>query len=343
MSKIAFITGINGQDGSYLSEFLLEKDYFVYGIIRRTSLINTDRIDHLYIHSKFKTMYGDVTDLANLIGCLNKIIAQHILINRFEVYNLAAQSHVKVSFEEPTYTANVDAIGTINMLEAIRSIPSIARFARFYQASTSELYGKVVEIPQSETTPFYPRSPYGVAKMYSYWIVKNYREAYDMYACNGILFNHESKRRGETFVTRKITIGISKWLKHKECLVLGNIDAKRDWCHAKDMVRGMWLILQQDTPQDFVLGRGECYSVRDFIERAFKKIGKEIKWEGVGINEVGKVDDEIVVKISEKYFRPAEVDLLVANPAKANKELEWYPTISLDEMIEEMIENDIHC
>lgn len=347
MEKVAFITGINGQDGSYLSEFLLDKDYYVYGIIRRTSLINTKRIDHLYKMPKFKTMYGDVTDLSNLILIFSDILNIHPECQVFEVYNLAAQSHVKVSFEEPIYTAQVDAVGTLNLLEAVRSCsknnPHFKKVVKFYQASTSELYGKVQEIPQKETTPFYPRSPYGVAKIYSYWLVKNYREAYGMFACNGILFNHESKRRGETFVTRKITIGLGKILRgEEECLVLGNLDAQRDWCHAKDMVRGMWLMLQQETPDDYVLATGDCHSVREFVEKAFLKVGITIVWEGSGIHEVGKCKDtgKVYVKISEKYFRPTEVDILVGDASKARRELGWKPYVTFNELIDEMVKED---
>jgi GDPmannose 4,6-dehydratase len=343
MTRVAFITGVNGQDGSYLSEFLLEKGYKVYGMIRRSSTINTKRIDHLSKNPSFKTMYGDVTDFGNITSCLSRILSETTDIERFEIYNLAAQSHVKVSFEEPIYTANVDAIGTLNMLEAIRFLPSdIRSITRFYQASTSELYGKVVETPQKETTPFYPRSPYGVAKMYSFWMVKNYREAYGLYACNGILFNHESKRRGETFVTRKITIGIGKLLRGEEsCLTLGNLNAARDWCHAKDMVRGMWLMLQQPSPRDIVLGRGVAYTVREFVERAFSFVGKKIEWSGSGVDEIGTCDGKVVVRVSDKYFRPTEVDLLLSDPTLARDVLQWEPTISLDEMIREMIENDV--
>lgn len=348
MTDIAFITGINGQDGSYLSEFLLKKGYKVYGIIRRNSLINTKRIDHLMSNPNFKTFYGDVTDLSNLIVVLTQILKKHESPNRFEIYNLAAQSHVKVSFEEPIYTAHVDAIGTLNILEAVRILgDSDERFkktVRFYQASTSELYGKVQEIPQKETTPFYPRSPYGVAKIYSYWIVKNYREAYNLHASNGVLFNHESERRGETFVTRKITIGISKILKGiEDSITLGNLDSKRDWCHAEDMVRGMWMMLQQESPDDYVLGSGECHTVREFVEKAFAEVGKTIVWEGKGVNEVGKDQEtgKILVRVSEKYFRPTEVDILVSDPQKANEVLGWKPDVSFEELIKRMINHDI--
>lgn len=342
MVDVALITGINGQDGSYLSELLLSKGYHVYGILRRTSLINTKRIDHLYKDGHFHTMYGDVTDLSNIIHIIQTIMHNHKDINRFELYNLAAQSHVKVSFEEPVYTAHTDAIGTLNMLEAIRCL-KLENKIRFYQASTSELYGKVQSIPQDERTPFYPRSPYGVAKLYSYWIVKNYRESYNMYACNGILFNHESPRRGETFVTRKITIGIGKILRgEEEYLYLGNLDSKRDWGHAKDYVEGMWRMLQQEEPDDFVLATGECYSVRTFVELAFEKVGVKIGWKGTGIDEIGYdvSTGQTLVRVSEKYFRPAEVDLLLGDSTKARTQLGWNPTTTIHQLVDEMIEND---
>ena len=342
MVKIALITGVNGQDGSYLSEFLLGKEYIVYGILRRTSIINTNRIDHLYKNNNFHTVYGDVTDLSNILFVIRKIISENENREKFEIYNLAAQSHVKVSFEEPIYTANVDALGTLNILEAIRVL-DLVKEVRFYQASTSELFGKVQKIPQNEKTPFYPMSPYGVAKLYGFWIVKNYREGYGIHASNGILFNHESKRRGETFITRKITIGIGKILRNEEDIIsIGNLDAKRDWGHAKDYVRGMWLMLQQEQPDDYVLATGKCYSVREFIERAFRRVGIEIEWEGEGVNEIGKDSKtgRVYIRVSEKYFRPTEVELLIGDATKAKNILNWQPEISLDELIDEMILND---
>jgi len=343
MIKIALITGITGQDGSYMAELLLEKDYYVYGITRRSSLINTDRIDHLFKNKKFSTMYGDVTDLSNILSDMKRIIVEHKKYDKFEIYNLAAQSHVKVSFEEPIYTAQVDALGTVNILEAIRTL-DLEKTSRFYQASTSELYGKVTEIPQNENTPFYPRSPYGVAKLYGFWIVKNYRETYGIHASNGVLFNHESSRRGETFITRKITIGIGNIIRgDEECIYLGNLDAQRDWGHAKDYVNGMWLMLQQEKPDDYVLATGKCYSVRFFVERAFREAGIEIEWEGEGINEVGKdkKTGKIHIRISEKYFRPCEVELLLGDATKAKNVLNWEPKISIEELIQEMVHYDI--
>jgi GDPmannose 4,6-dehydratase len=340
MDKIAFITGITGQDGSYLAELLLEKGYKVYGLIRRSSSINTGRIEHIF--NKLHLHYGDLTDSTCLVKCLSEIKDKHPDMIRLEVYNLAAQSHVKVSFEMPEYTADTDACGVLKLLEAIR-INNLENVTRFYQASTSELYGKVQEIPQTETTPFYPRSPYGVAKLYGYWIVKNYRESYGMYACNGILFNHESVRRGHNFVTRKITIGLGKILRG-ECdkLVMGNIDSFRDWGHAKDFVEGMWMILQNDTPDDFVLSTGEIHSVREFIEIAFKIKGFDIQWKGVGINEIGydRITGRELIFIDPKYFRPAEVDLLHGNSNKALNKLGWKPKISFTELINEMLQHD---
>lgn len=342
MTNVSFITGINGQDGSYLAEFLLDKGYFVYGLVRRSSIINTTRLDPIFNHPRLKLMYGDITDLSNLVHCLETIKQKHPETEKFEIYNLCAQSHVKVSFEEPIYTGQVDAIGTLNLLEAMR-ITGLASKARFYQASTSELYGKVQEIPQKETTPFYPRSPYGVAKLYGFWIVKNYRESYGMYACSGILFNHESERRGETFVTRKITIGIGKILRgESDCIYIGNLDAKRDWGHAKDYVRGIWMILQPDTPDDYVLSTNECHSVREFIEKAFSYVNITIRWEGEGVNEVG-IDDQsgkVLVRIAERYFRPAEVELLLGDSTKARETLGWKPEISFDELVKLMVDHD---
>jgi GDPmannose 4,6-dehydratase len=351
--KKALITGITGQDGSYLAELLLEKGYEVHGIKRRSSSLNTERIDHLYQdpHSKQQNLflhYGDLTDSSNL----TRLIAE---IQPDEVYNLAAQSHVAVSFESPEYTADVDALGTLRLLEAIRFL-GFEKKTRFYQASTSELYGLVQEIPQKESTPFYPRSPYAVAKLYAYWITVNYREAYGMYACNGILFNHESPRRGETFVTRKITralTNISQGL--EECLYMGNLDAKRDWGHAKDYVRMQWMMLQQDEPKDYVIATGVQYSVREFIEKAAAKLGIGIRWEGTGSDEVGYPviaseakqsiplcpTDKPIVRIDPRYFRPSEVETLLGDPSKAKADLGWIPQITLDEMIDEMVVHDL--
>uniref|UniRef100_A0A914CE82 GDP-mannose 4,6-dehydratase n=1 Tax=Acrobeloides nanus TaxID=290746 RepID=A0A914CE82_9BILA len=341
--KVALITGISGQDGSYLAELLLSKGYKVHGIIRRSSSFNTARIEHLYSNPithhadcSFNLHYGDMTDSS----CLIKLIST---IQPTEVYHLAAQSHVKVSFDLPEYTAEVDAVGTLRLLDAIHAC-GLTNKVRFYQASTSELYGKVQEIPQKETTPFYPRSPYAVAKLYSYWIVINYREAYDMYACNGILFNHESPRRGETFVTRKITRGVAKIsLGQQETVELGNINALRDWGHAKEYVEGMWRILQHDTPEDFVIATGRHYSVRKFVELAFQEIGKTIVWEGEGVNEVGKDAETGVVrvKINPKYYRPTEVELLIGDPTKAKEKLGWEPKITIEELVKEMVASDI--
>ena len=342
--KIAVVTGITGQDGSYLTELLLEKEYIIYGLIRRSSSINTERIEHLYKHKNLILRYGDLTDISNISMILSEIkeTYQEDSFERIEIYNLAAMSHVKVSFELPIYTANVDAVGTLNMLEAIRS-SGLEKKIRFYQASTSELYGKVQEVPQTETTPFYPRSPYGVAKIYGFWIVKNYRESYNMFCCNGILFNHESPRRGPTFVTRKITRGLNMILKgERDRLVMGNLDSKRDWGHAKDYVEGMWRILQQDTPEDYVLSTNEYHSVREFIEKAFFLKGFEIKWKGEGIDEIGydsKTGKELIF-VSKEYFRPAEVEELLGDSTKARRELGWKPTYSFDELVREMVEED---
>jgi len=338
--KVALITGITGQDGSYLAEFLLEKDYEVHGIIRRSSSFNTKRIEHLYQDRHERNVrlflhYGDLTDSCNLIGIFNKV-------RPCEVYNLGAQSHVKVSFEMAEYTANVDGLGTLRLLDAIRSA-GLSHKVRFYQASTSELYGKVRETPQSETTPFYPRSPYSVAKQYAYWIVVNYREAYNMYGCNGILFNHESPRRGMTFVTRKITRAVAA-IYHglQDCLWLGNLSAKRDWGHARDYVRAMWLMLQQDEPDDFVVATGQCHSVREFVEMAFEVIEKKITWSGSGEQETG-ADQEgnILVRVDPKYFRPTEVDLLMGDATKAKEKLGWEYKIPLRELCREMVEADL--
>ena len=339
--KVALITGITGQDGSYLAEFLLRKGYVVYGIIRRSSSINTERIDYLYENKNLILRYGDLTDSTNLVHILEEIKNNYETL-LLEVYNLGAMSHVKVSFEMPEYTGQVDGIGTLKLLDAIRSTGLIEK-TRFYQASTSELYGKVQEVPQKETTPFYPRSPYGVAKLYAYWIVKNYREAYDMYACNGILFNHESPRRGPTFVTRKITRGLNMILKgERDKLVLGNLDAKRDWGYAGDFVRGMWLMLQQDTPEDYVLSTNEFHSVREFVEKSFALKGFSIKWKGEGINEIGYDENSgrELIFVSEKYFRPAEVEELLGDSTKARTEMNWVPEVSFDALVKMMVDAD---
>lgn len=332
--KTALITGITGQDGSYLAELLLSKGYVVHGVIRRASVFNTERIDHLIDKENFYLHHGDVTDSSNI----NKLMST---IQPDEVYNLAAQSHVQVSFEVPEYTAQVDALGTLRILDALRNYcPN----AKFYQASTSELYGKVQEVPQNEETPFYPRSPYGVAKIYGYWIVKNFREAYNLYACNGILFNHESERRGKTFVTRKITIGLAEIAAGKRSvLTLGNIDSQRDWGYAKEYVEAMWLMLQQDSPEDFVIATGKTYTVRTFVEKAAKYVGFDIEWQGEGVNEVGvdKKTNKIIIEINSKYFRPTEVDLLIGDATKANQKLGWKAKVEIDELVEIMMKNDI--
>jgi len=334
MSK-AFITGITGQDGSYLAEFLLEKGYEVHGLVRRSSIDNTNRISHLLGEPKRVTLhYGDMTDA----GSLNRILYK---IEPDEVYNLAAQSHVKVSFDIPQYTGDVNAIGTVILLESIREVnPKI----KFYQASSSELFGKVREIPQNENTPFYPRSPYAVSKLYAYWITVNYRESYDLFACNGILFNHESPRRGETFVTRKITRGIANILRGKiDCLYLGNLDAKRDWGFAGDYVEAMWLILQQEKPDDYVVATGKTHTVREFCELAFKAVGINLIWEGKGLEEKGVDKDtgKVLVRVSKEFFRPAEVDLLLGDPTKAKTKLGWKPRVSFEELVEMMVKSDL--
>jgi GDPmannose 4,6-dehydratase len=341
MSKVALITGVTGQDGAYLAELLLSKGYTVHGIKRRSSLFNTERIDHLYQdpHEKnlrFKLHYGDLTDSTNLIRIIQETQPD-------EIYNLAAQSHVKVSFETPEYTANSDALGTLRILEAIRILGRVEK-TKFYQASTSELYGKVQEIPQTEKTPFYPRSPYGVAKLYAFWICKNYREAYNIFACNGILFNHESPLRGETFVTRKITRAAAKYkLGLQKKLFLGNLDAERDWGHAQDYVEGMWLMLQQDKPDDYVLATGKTIAVRKFVEMSFREVGVELKWEGEGVNEKGidQSNGEVVVEVDPAYFRPTEVDLLIGDASKAKKELGWEPKRSVEQLCSEMVKSDL--
>lgn len=339
--KTALITGITGQDGAYLAEFLLKKGYVVHGIKRRASLFNTDRIDHLYKDPhekgvKFFLHYGDLTDATNLIRIIQEVQPD-------EIYNLAAQSHVMVSFETPEYTANADALGTLRLLEAIR-ILGLGKKTRFYQASTSELYGMAQETPQKETTPFYPRSPYAVAKLYSYWITVNYREAYKFFACNGILFNHESPIRGETFVTRKITRAVARIkLGLQEKLYLGNLNAKRDWGHARDYVEAQWLILQQDEPDDYVIATGEQHSVREFVEAAFKEVGIHIKWKGKGISEKGIDSDtgRVVIEVDKRYFRPTEVDSLIGDPTKAKKKLGWTPKVTFKELVSEMVREDI--
>ena len=328
-AKIALITGITGQDGSYLAELLIEKGYEVHGIVRRSSLINTYRIDQIY--GMIHLHYGDLTDATNLISVIKKVEPN-------EIYNLGAQSHVKVSFETPEYTGQVDGLGTLRILEAVRLL-GMQDNVRIYQASTSELYGLVQEVPQKETTPFYPRSPYGVAKLYGYWIVKNYREAYGMHCSSGILFNHESPRRGETFVTRKITRGLSQIsVGLQDCLYLGNLDAKRDWGHARDFVEAMWLMLQQEEPDDYVIATGEQYSVRDFVNRAAPYFGLNLEWEGEGLEEVAidRTSKRTVVAVDERYFRPAEVESLLGDPTKAKEKLGWEPTTTFDQLVEDM-------
>ncbi len=339
MTKVAIITGVTGQDGAYLAELLLKKGYIVHGIKRRASLFNTDRIDHLYqdphVENKnFILHYGDLTDSTNLI----RIIKQ---VQPDEIYNLAAMSHVAVSFDTPEYTANADGIGTLRILEAIRLL-GLEKKTRFYQASTSELYGLVQEIPQKETTPFYPRSPYAVAKLYGYWITVNYREAYGMYACNGILFNHESPIRGETFVTRKITRALARIkLGLQDCLYLGNLDALRDWGHARDYVEMQWLMLQQDQPDDFVIATGVQYSVRQFVDTAAKQLDIRITWTGSGVEEIGTdADGKVIVKVDPRYFRPTEVETLLGDPTKAKEKLGWVPQTSFEELVSEMVLED---
>jgi len=329
--KIALITGITGQDGSYLAEILLSKGYMVHGIIRRSSSINTRRIDHIYSDKNLKLHYGDVTDSLSLTNIIKNTKPD-------EIYNLAAQSHVKVSFETPEYTAMTDALGTLKVLEAVRLLDMVDK-VKIYQASTSELYGLVQEVPQKETTPFYPRSPYGVAKLYGYWIIKNYRESYNMYACSGILFNHESPRRGSTFVTKKIVNGLDEIKRgYEDCLYLGNINAKRDWGHAKDYVEAMWLMLQQDKPKDYVIATGKQYSVKDFVVRCAPKFGFDIEWEGEGLNEIGrdKISNKVIIKVDPKYFRPAEVESLLGDASLAKNELGWKPKYTFQQLVDEM-------
>jgi len=341
--KVALITGVTGQDGAYLAEFLLNKGYIVHGIKRRSSLFNTYRIDHLYQDKhhnevRFFLHYGDLTDGLNLINIIQKIQPD-------EIYNLAAQSHVAISFEEPEYTANTDALGALRLLEAIRTL-NLTKKTRFYQAGTSELFGLVQETPQKETTPFYPRSPYGVAKLYAHWITVNYREAYGIYACNGILFNHESPIRGENFITRKITRGLSRIkLGLQDKLFIGNLDAKRDWGHAKDYIRMQWLMLQQDYPEDYVIATGVQYSIRQFVNKAAHILDMKIFWKGVGINEVGYINsrsgDIPIIQIDPTYFRPTEVESLLGDPGKARLKLGWEPKITFDELVEEMVQQDL--
>jgi GDPmannose 4,6-dehydratase len=349
MTKTALITGVTGQDGAYLAEYLLEKGYEVHGIKRRASSFNTDRIDHLYQDPhesdlKFILHYGDMTDSTNLIRVIQEVQPD-------EIYNLAAQSHVAVSFETPEYTANADAVGPLRILEAMR-ILRLQDKTRFYQASTSELYGLVQEVPQCETTPFYPRSPYAAAKLYAYWITVNYRESYGLYACNGILFNHESPVRGETFVTRKITRALARIkIGHQKMVHLGNIDAKRDWGHARDYIEAQWLILQQDKPEDYVIATGVQYSVREFIEKAAAVLGMQIEWEGKGVEEIGRVaasedgegpqPGDVIVRIDPRYFRPSEVETLLGDPGKARRQLGWQPATSFDDLVREMITADL--
>lgn len=330
MAKVAFITGVTGQDGAYLAELLLDKGYEVHALRRRTSVDNTVRVRGILNHPNLHTHYGDLTDASGLLRLFSKIRPD-------EVYNLGAQSHVRISFDIPEYTGDVDGLGTTRMLECIRTLDLDCKF---YQASTSELYGKVVETPQTETTPFYPRSPYGVAKLYSYWIVKNYRESYDMFACNGILFNHESPLRGDDFVTQKVVQGLVNIYKgNQDILTLGNLDAQRDWGHAKDFVKGMWLMLQQDKPDDFVLATGELHSVRELIEFTTKQLwGSSVTWEGKDINEKGWIGDKQIINCSEEYYRPAEVDLLLGDSTKARTELEWQPEYDFEKLITEMID-----
>jgi GDPmannose 4,6-dehydratase len=343
MGKVALITGVTGQDGSYLADLLLQKGYEVHGLKRRSSSFNTARIDHLYKdehehRTAFHAHFGDMIDASNLISIVQKVQPD-------EIYNLAAQSHVHVSFETPAYTAQTDAIGTLSVLEAVRVL-EMQKKTRIYQASTSELYGKVQEIPQTEKTPFYPRSPYGVAKLYAYWITVNYREAYGLHASNGILFNHESPRRGETFVTRKITRGVAGIVRGKQrCIYLGNLNAKRDWGHARDYVEGMWLMTQQETPEDYVLATGVAHSVREFVELSFATVGTKITWEGEGAQEVGRDSStgEIRVAIDPRYFRPAEVDFLLGDPTKAHRQLGWTPKTTFAELVQEMVTADLRA
>lgn len=342
MQKVALITGITGQDGSYLSEFLLERNYDVWGIIRRSSSINTDRIEHIF--ERLILRYGDLTDGTNILTILHEIKNKYAeSLVRLEVYNLAAMSHVKVSFEMPIYTCDADAMGVLRILEALRVSGIPLDKIRYYQASTSEMFGKVVEIPQTETTPFYPRSPYGVAKLYGHWITKNYRESYGMFACSGILFNHESPRRGHNFVTRKITMGLANIAREKQSsIVLGNLNSLRDWGHAKDYVEGMWLMLQQNQPDDFILSTNEYHSVKEFVEKSFALKGFSIKWRGEGLEEVGYDENtgRELIFVSSRYFRPAEVDELLGDSSKAREVLGWKPKCTFDDLVKEMVESD---
>jgi GDPmannose 4,6-dehydratase len=336
--KTALITGICGQDGSYLAELLLEKGYSVYGMVRRSSSINTGRIDHIY--PRLILRYGDLSDTTSIHNILNEM--KGVDPEVIEIYNLGAMSHVKVSFDVPEYTGNIDALGVLRILDSVLSL-GIKDIVRFYQASSSELYGKVQQVPQTEITPFYPRSPYGVAKLYGFWITKNYRESYGMFACNGILFNHESPRRGETFVTRKITMGLNKIIKGElECLTLGNLDAKRDWGHAADYVSGMWRMMQQSVPDDYVLSTNEFHTVREFVEKAFSVRGYAINWRGSGLDEVGYCakSGRVLIKVNERYFRPTEVDFLLGDSTKAKTEFGWSPTIGFDQLVNEMVDAD---
>jgi len=338
--KAALITGVTGQDGSYLAEFLLDKNYAVYGLARYCSERKHERIEHLKSNPEFHLVEGDLTDTARI----NSIINSFEQYDTIEIYNLGAQSHVKVSFSQPEYTANVDALGTLRILEAIRQTNFTSKF-KFYQAGTSEMFGKIQAPLQNESTPFYPRSPYGVSKLFSYWITKNYRESYGMFACTGILFNHESERRGEEFVTRKITLGLMEWHNSRKPIELGNLDAKRDWGHAQDYVEAMWRMLQQPEPQDFVIGTGETHSIRDFIKEAISVMGLDIVWEGSGVDEVGKdgFQGNVVVRVNPEFYRPAEVDVLIADATKAREVLGWTPKISFKELVKRMMTNDYNA
>ena len=338
--KAALITGVTGQDGSYLAELLLTKNYSVYGLVRYCSEKKHERIEHLKTNPEFHILEGDLTDTARM----NSIINSFEQYDSIEVYNLGAQSHVKVSFSQPEYTANVDALGTLRILEAIRQTNFNSKF-KFYQAGTSEMFGKVQSESQDESTPFYPRSPYGVSKVFGYWITRNYRESYGMFACTGILFNHESERRGSEFVTRKITLGLADWLKTKKPIELGNLNSRRDWGHAQDYVEAMWLMLQQDTPEDYVIGTAETHSIREFIDIATRHISRTIVWEGSDEDEVGKDAEtgEVIVKVNPEYYRPAEVDYLKSNPNKAFEKLQWKPKISFEDLVKRMIDNDVNA
>lgn len=335
--KAAFVTGITGQDGSYLSELLLDRGYQVYGLTRYCSEHKHERLTNIKDNPSFVMVHGDLTDTARLTSIINSLDEY----DRIEVYNLGAQSHVKVSFDQPEYTANVDALGTLRLLEAIRHTPQPSKY-RFYQAGTSEMFGKVQTVPQNESTPFYPRSPYGVSKLFGHWITKNYRESYGLYACTGILFNHESERRGVDFVTRKVTLGLAKWLKDGTPLELGNLDAKRDWGHAKDYVEAMWLMLQQEQPEDLVIATGETHSIREFIEAACAHMGRKVTWEGQGIDEIGRdsITGDIIVKVNPEYFRPAEVDALIGDASRAREKLGWLPRTSFEQLVQRMVDAD---